>query len=118
MSCLSEVSSIDVLLVDNIFVKSMEIDKAGHVVRQHSHLYDHVTMVAKGGLRVWANDKLIGDFYAPNYVLIPKDTKHKLVSLVDNTIAYCLHNTHGDSYPVVIDEHALEETDCILEDVS
>lgn len=94
--------------VDGIFIKQMLIAKAGSFVPQHSHAYDHTSMLATGGVRLWAGEKLIGEFLAPFPIEIKAGIKHRFETLEDNTLIYCIHNfTHPDAVRV-LEEHQLE----------
>lgn len=86
---------------DDIFIKQMPLADAFMAVPQHSHTYDHYTMLATGSMRVIKDGVLVGDFFAPTAIFIERGCKHILISLEKNTLAYCLHNLHGlDSVPI------------------
>lgn len=76
---------------DGIFVKQMYIPKANTIVFQHSHVYDHLTMVARGALDVFLNGNHLGEFRAPTSIMIRANASHRFVSLEDDTVAYCIH---------------------------
>lgn len=78
--------------VDGVFVKQMDLPKAGILVPQHQHKYDHNSLVAAGIVRVWKRDEWLGDYRAPTCIFIEKETPHTLMSLADNTVVYCIHN--------------------------
>ena len=59
---------------------------------QHAHVYAHTMMLACGRLRVWKEGVLLGDFAAPTPIYVEAKAKHTLLSLEDNTLAYCIHN--------------------------
>jgi quercetin dioxygenase-like cupin family protein len=109
MSCLHQVSSVENKFVDDIFIKSMEFKKKGDAVHQHSHSYDHVTMIATGGLEVFVDGQSIGKYNAPYGLTILAHVKHKLVALKDNTLAYCIHNLKGKDYPSIHEENHIPE---------
>lgn len=77
---------------DGVFIKQMYLAKAGTLVPQHAHVYDHVTLVAHGKVRVWADGEYVGDFAAPETLLIPAKVKHTIQALEDGTCCYCIHN--------------------------
>lgn len=95
---------------DDVGVVQMYIEHRGTYVPQHSHTYNHLSMLATGAVRVWKDGKLMGDFAAPQGIEIEAGCKHKFLSLVDETIIYCIHNLHGalDVDANVQDEHQLE----------
>ena len=80
---------------DGVMVKQIPFRKAGIGRPGHSHTYDHTSMLATGALRVWEDGKLVGDFKAPTGIFIKAGVFHTFVALEDNTILYCIHNTHG-----------------------
>lgn len=81
------------------------------MVPQHSHKYQHVTMIAKGSFRVWKDDVLLGDFKAPHGILIESHVKHKFLSLEDDCIAYCIHNIKDAEAVEIHEENAITEID-------
>jgi len=98
---------VDFRTADEVFIKQMSVKYAGTLLPQHSHKYDHTTLVAAGSVEIWVDGESIGTFAAPHPVLIAKGTKHLFKTLEDNTVLYCIHNlTHG---PVVevLEEHQI-----------
>ena len=80
---------------DGVFIKQIMLAKAGYTVPGHAHTYDHTSMLASGKVRMWRNDQLVGDFEAPTGIKIEAHCRHQFTALTDNTILYCIHNTHG-----------------------
>lgn len=85
-------SSPDIMigLVANMFVRMMVFKTKGVCELGHTHSFDHLTLLASGKLRVTANN-ISTDYTAPMMIYIDADTKHELISLEDNTVAYCIH---------------------------
>jgi hypothetical protein len=111
--------SIETTLCDGIFIKSMVLHRKFTLVPQHSHTFDHVTMLATGSVRVWKDDELVGDFQAPHGILIEARTFHKFLSLEDNTTLYCIHHLHDTDGVEIHAENGLKEIDyAILEGVA
>ena len=85
--------------VENVYVRQMRFRKAGDVEHGHAHLHDHLTLLAKGKLRVTVLGKDT-DFTAPAHIYIKRNTEHELTALEEETIAYCVHalrdNDSGD----------------------
>lgn len=93
---------------DGVFVKEMRIPKAGTIVAQHSHSYDHTTMLAKGRMRVSVvgQHRTEGAVYqAPAGIFIPAKVMHMLESLEDDTIAYCIHRERDGGAAVEAEHH-------------
>jgi hypothetical protein len=90
---------------DGVFVKQMYLKEADILVGQHSHTYEHLSMLARGSVRVIQNGKFIGDFHAPAAINIPAHTKHMFLSLEPETIVYCIHNVSRDGEVSIADRH-------------
>lgn len=89
--------------VANLFSKQMHFKKAGDAEEGHAHLFDHLTLLASGKLRVTV-DGNARDFRAPQMVYIQAGKLHELVALEDNTVAYCIHALRdGDAVGDIID---------------
>lgn len=89
---------------DGVFIKQMYLKVRGTLVPQHSHVYDHTSMLARGSVRAWAGDELLGDFTAPCPIFIKAKVKHTFLSLEHDTLIYCIHRLHGDDKTVPIHE--------------
>jgi quercetin dioxygenase-like cupin family protein len=68
----------------------MHFEKAGDIEVGHAHQFDHLTLLAKGKLKITVNGN-VTNFTAPQMIYIHKDSVHELESLEDDTIAYCIH---------------------------
>lgn len=109
MSCLNEPpDDAEWTTTDNIFIKQMFLKKKGILVPQHSHEYDHTSLVASGSVRAWKDGVLLGDFCAPFILNIPARTKHKFLSLEDKTVVYCIHNVSHSGIVDIHEEHKLK----------
>ena len=95
----------DFALADGIHVKQMVLPKKGMVVPQHSHRYDHTTMLAHGSVHIFAGDEDLGYRKAPCPIFIHKGVKHLFLSLEDNTVLYCIHNIRRSGAIEVAEEH-------------
>ena len=76
--------------VDNIYSRMMYFKSKGDTEIGHMHQFDHLTLLAKGSLRVTV-EGVPTDFTAPHMIYIHADKIHELVALTDETIAYCIH---------------------------
>lgn len=99
-----DIDGTDLIIADDIFIKPMRLDKAGIYVPQHSHKFDHASMVAVGSIRVWCDDVLVGDFVAPQSIIIEAGTKHTFLSL-EPSLVYCIHNISRLNHVEINDEH-------------
>lgn len=76
--------------VANLWSRMMHFRKAGDTEVGHTHQFDHLTLLAKGKLRVTVEGQM-SEFTAPHMIYIHKDKVHELVALTDDTVAYCIH---------------------------
>ena len=76
--------------VANLFSRMMRFEKAGDIEVGHTHQFDHLTLLAKGKLKVTV-DGVSTEFIAPHMIYIHKDKVHQLEALTDETVAYCIH---------------------------
>ena len=83
---------VEISMTDGVFIKQIVIPKAGTYVPQHSHTYDHTSMLAVGTMRVWADGLPLGDFDAPKPIQIKAGVKHTMLAMTDGVVFYCIHN--------------------------
>ena len=76
--------------VANLFSRMMRFEKAGDTEIGHTHQFDHLTLLAKGKLKVTV-EGVVSEFTAPHMIYIRKDKVHELEALTDETVAYCIH---------------------------
>jgi len=100
-----DLPEVEFAIDDSIFIKQMLLERAGTYVPQHSHKYDHTSMLAVGSLRAWKDGALLGDFKAPVPISIKAGCKHTFMSLEPNTVVYCIHNISREGYAEIQEEH-------------
>ncbi len=105
---------VEFTIQDGIFIKQMYMKDAGTFVPQHSHKYEHASMLAYGSIRVWQDDVLKGDFKAPIPINIPAGCKHTFMSLEPDTIVYCIHNC--ERFGLEIEDHHEHVDERIIEE--
>jgi len=88
--------------VANLFSRMMHFEKAGDIEQGHTHQFDHLTLLATGKLQITVDD-VISEFTAPHMIYIRADKNHKLVALVDGTVAYCIHALRDKETNEIID---------------
>lgn len=81
---------IQIGCVANLWSRMMHFRKAGDIEIGHTHQFDHLTLLARGKLRVTVEGQ-VSEFTAPHMIYIHKDKVHELVALTDDTVAYCIH---------------------------
>lgn len=89
--------------VANLWSKMMHFQKAGDMEQGHSHLFDHLTLLANGSMAVEVNGTTT-EFKAPHMIYIRAGQVHQLTALEDNTLAYCIHALRdGDRVEDIVD---------------
>jgi quercetin dioxygenase-like cupin family protein len=76
--------------VANLFSRMMHFKNAGDIEVGHTHQFDHLTLLAKGRLKVTV-EGVATEFAAPHMIYIHKDKVHELEAMTDETVAYCIH---------------------------
>jgi quercetin dioxygenase-like cupin family protein len=76
--------------VANLYSRMMHFKTAGDIEIGHTHQFDHLTLLAKGKLKVTVEGN-VTEFTAPHMIYIHKDKVHELEALTDETVAYCIH---------------------------
>ncbi len=98
---------VKIACVANLYTRMMHFKKAGDTEEGHQHQFDHMTLLAKGKLKVTANGEDT-EYAAPHMIYIKKDVNHELTALTDNTIAYCVHALRfGESVEDIIDPDSI-----------
>lgn len=82
----------DILFADGVFIKKNTFARAGVRAIQHSHAYEHVSVIASGRVRVRVNGNLVGEFAAGDIVRISAQSQHVFDILEDGTTILCIHN--------------------------
>ena len=99
--------NIEIYTTDGLFVKQMYIAEAGTFIPQHSHAYEHLSMLAVGSVRLWKDGELVGDFHAPCGITIEAEAKHLFQSIEPGTMIYCIHNIERAGQVEIVEEHQL-----------
>lgn len=94
--------------VANLFSRMMHFEKAGDVEIGHTHQFDHLTLLAKGKLKVTV-DGVSSEFTAPHMIYIHKDKVHELEALADQTVAYCIHALRDKETNEILDPSMIPE---------
>jgi hypothetical protein len=75
----------------DLFVHRTVVHKANTALTQHSHEWAHLSFIAVGGVRVWADSRYLGEFDAPDGIEIAAGVEHMFVTTKDGTIIDCIH---------------------------
>lgn len=96
----------------NVWVRQKIFTKVGEEIGGHKHKYDHLSILAKGEvkLRVGDEEKI---FKAPTFIVIPKDRVHNVTALTDDVLWYCVF-AHRDINGEVFDSelNAMPDMSC------
>ncbi len=76
---------------EGLYAKEMEL-KAGLFAVQHKHTYDHLSVLAKGRVKVLFEGELSKEYVAPACINIVKDVNHAVYALEDS-VWFCIHAT-------------------------
>ena len=102
--------TVDIIMADGLFAKQTHVKRAGTVLPQHSHVWDHASFISHGAARVWKDALLIGDFQAPHGLMIEAHTKHTFMTLADNTVISCIHRIDRTGEIEIEAEHQIKES--------
>lgn len=98
---------VEIAIADEIFIKQMHVPFKDTLIPQHSHSYEHVSMLAAGRVDVWRDGSYWQAFIAPCAIVIAAGVKHTFRTLEDNTIIYCIHNITRTGEVEIAEEHQL-----------
>ena len=84
--------NIKVAHVHGLYTRMMEFVNVGDTEVEHTHQFDHATLVAHGSVLVRCRGKETV-FKAPQLIWIAKDLMHELVAQEAGTVCVCLHTT-------------------------
>jgi quercetin dioxygenase-like cupin family protein len=98
----------DISICPGLFVKTA-VFAQGTYIPQHSHAFPHLSVVATGAVRVWADGELLGDFAAPAGIHIKARVKHLFLALLDRTTVLCIHRLNDDGEIGIAEEHRIVE---------
>ena len=94
--------NVNIGCVSNLFVRQMHFASIGDMEMGHQHSFDHLTLLAKGKLKVRINDEDT-EFTAPQMIFIKASLRHELTALAENTVAYCIHALRDNSTGDILD---------------
>lgn len=100
-------SVVEVFTSDGVGTMQIEVPDAGSLIPQHSHEYEHITLIAKGSIRAWKDGEYLGEFNAPSRIIVPAHSKHTFETLVDDVLLYCIHNVERSGKIEIAEEHQI-----------
>lgn len=93
---IDQIDSVEIALC-GVFVKQYRIPKAGYVIEQHVHPYDHVTAISAGTVDAWRDGVYIGRFEAPRLIEIKAGMLHKFQTVSTGVVLLCIHKDALDA---------------------
>jgi quercetin dioxygenase-like cupin family protein len=99
----------DRITADGVFIRTMKFERAGVIMAQHTHPYDHTSFVAAGSVNLWEDGVYAGSFPSGSAILIKKGVAHKFLTLEPNTTILCIHNWLNPEAAAFLREHGIEE---------
>ena len=98
--------AVTISCVSNIFIKQMHFQFAGDKEEGHAHLFDHMTLLASGRLRLSALGKTT-EFKAPHHIFIKAGVVHELEALENDTVVHCIHGIRERGCEDIVDPASL-----------
>ena len=98
--------AVTISCVSNVFIKQMHFQFAGDREEGHAHLFDHLTLLASGRLKLTALGKET-EFKAPHHIFIKAGVVHELEALEDNTVVHCIHGIREKGCEDIVDPASL-----------
>jgi hypothetical protein len=106
--------TVSTTIYGGIYYRVWSVVDAGTILPQHAHSHAHLTALLNGSMRVWCDERLVGDFSAPATIKIPARMMHEFHTLTPGCVLACIHNAdHADpdGEPPIAAENSLEMED-------
>ena len=78
-------------IVANTFIKQFTLEHKGDQWLGDKHTYDHQSLLAKGSVKCWIDDKEPSEFHAPAIIVVEAGLVHNFEALEDDTHMFCIH---------------------------
>ena len=76
---------------EGLYAKQMVFPKDA-IITQHKHTYDHLSILAKGKVKVLFDNDKVETYTAPACINVVKDENHAILALEDS-VWFCIHHT-------------------------
>ncbi len=105
-----------IAIADNVWVKMMFLPNKDDVVEGHAHVFDHITLLARGSVKM-EHDFGSKEYKAPFLIITPKGIQHKFTSLEDKTILCCIHAIReGDEVDDIASQNiSIQEAEALID---
>jgi hypothetical protein len=100
-------TEVSIAMPDGMFVKHYRIKKVGTYLPQHSHTYDHATLVCHGSIRAWVDGRYLGQFDAPSVIHIKANAKHLFEVMAADTTLACIHRIDRTGEIEIAEDHQI-----------
>jgi len=91
-------------IVSNVWIRQLEFEHAGDIKEEHTHPFDHQTLIAKGKFDVTVDGQTT-TFSAPQIVYVKKGLVHTFKCVSSDGLAYCIHPIRdGDEVTDIISD--------------
>lgn len=97
----------DMTLFGGVFLKLWTVPDANTMLPQHAHESAHISFIVSGTVRVWCDDRMLGQFIGPAPIKIAARQKHSFLTLTDGVVIACIHALDTEDVPIH-EEHQLE----------
>ena len=77
----------------DVYAKHLTLDKSGLLAGKHTHTFDHLSILARGDVRVTV-DGIPTDYSAkkhPIVLMIKANKSHEILALSDDVHWFCIH---------------------------
>jgi len=104
----------EICLFGGVYVRTWVVQDRGTLLPQHAHVYDHISFVVSGVVRVWRAGECLGEFAGPNAIKIEAGVQHQFLTLSDRCVIACIHNADrvdADGEPLIAEHADLELED-------
>lgn len=92
-------------LVSNVYIRAMRLTMEGVCVTGHEHPYPHISILARGKVRVKVNGQTTEyDAEAkkwPVLIYVEKDLRHEFTALSDDVVLVCCHASRDKAGDVI-----------------
>ena len=79
-----------VSVISNVWIREITFEKAGDCMEGHSHTFDHSHLLSVGEIKIEIEGK-VARYTAPCVLNIKAGKEHKITSISDHALGYCIH---------------------------
>jgi quercetin dioxygenase-like cupin family protein len=98
----------ELTLFAGIYLKTYTVPDAQTLIPQHSHTHPHISLILSGAVRVWCDDRMLGQFIGPATIKIEAKRRHSFLTLTEGVVFACIHATDAVDDDALIHDLELE----------